>query len=365
MLRTPLIAIGLAVVLLVAFEAVLRLGVFLQAHFVQRRHDLLARYAAAGQPSASFAVVTCARADGIGVALAAEFLQAGFNVAVLAQHEDVLQAAFGYLRAVLPPHGLDLKVVSVQADLGDLSSNTLAKLRETLTPLDIAVLIHDAGVGTFAMPFSDVGLEDNRRSLNLNAISPVLLTQALEPELRGRVTSGQASRSALIYVGAGVASQATRGLAVYSAAKALEASFCEALSEESPSTLDVLCLRPLAAVPSSRSASGGGKKNSYHSMGAASWYSSHLTPEEIAEAAMRQLGHASSRPWTAGHWQHELQWAVLAWSPRSLYQSLLLALTPKDPIHILDAQDELPSAAAAAAAGAKEAPAASGTSAEL
>merc|ERR1712232_1002842 len=130
--------------------------------------------------------------------LAIEFLREGFNVALLAPHQWVLREAFGRLRAALPPGGLNLTVLSLQADLGDPTSTTLGKIRDRLAAVDVAVVVHDAGLGQFSLPFSDVPLEENRRSLNRNGVSPVLLTQALIPELRGRVASAQAKRSAVL-----------------------------------------------------------------------------------------------------------------------------------------------------------------------
>lgn len=163
------------------------------------------------------AVVTGA-SSGIGRALAGEFARHGFDLVVCA--EDARLAA---VADELRGRGTD--VTAVRADLAtyDGVEQLYAAVLATRRPVAAAAL--NAGVGEGGA-FTDVGLADHARIIDVNITSTVHLAHRLLP---GMVAEGDGR----LLITSSVASMAPGTFqSVYSASKSFLQSFAQALREE-------------------------------------------------------------------------------------------------------------------------------------
>lgn len=114
--------------------------------------------------------------DGIGLAIASAFAAEGANLWLIARNAEKIAAAAESLRA---------KGVSVRFTAADLTNPTAAEqvgaeIAEAWDGLD--VLVNNAGMARFTS-FPDVSAEEMQAQVQLNLLSPYLLTQRLLPQL--------------------------------------------------------------------------------------------------------------------------------------------------------------------------------------
>ena len=167
--------------------------------------------------SSSLAVVT-GGSSGIGLELARQFADHGFEVLLCAENDELTRAA-----AQLRAEGATVE--AVQADLSEADGvRALAAAIESRgRPADVLAL--NAGVGNGGR-FVDIPLEDEFRLLQTNIVSVVHLTKLLLP---GMVTAG----SGRVLFTASVASTMPGPFyATYAASKAFVLSFAEAIRYE-------------------------------------------------------------------------------------------------------------------------------------
>jgi short-subunit dehydrogenase len=166
---------------------------------------------------APLAVVTGAT-SGIGLALARECAEHGFDLVIAA--EDHVRGAAGELRAA----GAE-QVVGVEVDLATADGvEALAQaVRGLGRPVDALLL--NAGIGTGGA-FTDVPLDDDLRVIDLNVRSVVHLAKLIVP---GMVERGEGRVLVTASIAAGLPGvfQST-----YNASKAFDLSFALALREE-------------------------------------------------------------------------------------------------------------------------------------
>jgi short-subunit dehydrogenase involved in D-alanine esterification of teichoic acids len=152
--------------------------------------------------------------DGIGLALAQALVGAGARVTLCGRRDERLAHA----RARLGQSAL-----AVRCDVGDFSSHgdLLLKARAAHGPIDL--LINNAGVQQL-MDFTREGEERHIASeVAVNLTAPLLLTEAVLPELRSR------PEAAIVQVTSGLALSPKPGAPVYCATKAGLRAFTRAL----------------------------------------------------------------------------------------------------------------------------------------
>ena len=231
--------------------AAVRLLRFTYAHFLMPPQDLAARYGLKGSsPARSYVLVTGATNEGIGYAFAQEFATKGFSIALVGRGAKLLVVA-AKLKAFAAEKGKKIEVMPIEiTDLGSVGAATdatIPAIAKAMADVDVAGIVHGAGMETIGSgKFSDLSIEKNRTVMCVNAIAPVLITQALLPKLTARVESGASSRSALILVGAGAGLRAMdHGVNLYSATKGMVNFFGQSTSMEFEDSLDVLTTHPL------------------------------------------------------------------------------------------------------------------------
>jgi short-subunit dehydrogenase len=168
--------------------------------------------------TAPLAVVT-GGSSGVGLALARQCAEHGFDLVVAADERHVRGAA-GELRAA----GADT-VIAVEADLA--TAEGVEQLDEVVrgTGRPVDALLLNAGIGTGGA-FTDVPLEDDLRVIDLNVRSVVHLAKLIVPRMVER-GEGRVLVTASIAAGLPGVFQST-----YNASKAFDLSFALALREE-------------------------------------------------------------------------------------------------------------------------------------
>ena len=155
--------------------------------------------------------------EGIGLAIAEEFAQAGAGVVLLARRPERLGAA----AQALAPHGVPVHPVAV--DLADLDA-----LEQAVTSLtvDVDVLVNNVGLAHLK-PVEDITRGEFDAMVNLNVAVPFRLTQLLLPSLVAR-------RGSIVNISSYWASKmvAGRSSSVYSATRGAIESFTLALANE-------------------------------------------------------------------------------------------------------------------------------------
>jgi short-subunit dehydrogenase len=192
-------------------------------HFCGERGSLRERYG-------DWALVTGASA-GIGAEFARALAREGISVVLTARREERL----GELAEELEKeHGVSTRVVAL--DLAE--SDAAERLADAVSDLEIGVLVNNAGFG-YAGRFDKLEVSRLREQIQLNCLAPVILTHRLLPGMQQR------RRGAVIITGSIAGRQPLPLHGVYSATKAFDLFFGEALWVEMRHYgVDVLVLEP-------------------------------------------------------------------------------------------------------------------------
>ena len=175
-------------------------------------------------------VVLTGATGGIGAAIAHTLAEHGARLILVSRNRDKLDALNNDL-----PEGQHL---IIEADLG-VSEGRQLVVEACSEGIDI--LINNAGVNHFGLLTSQ-SEQQLQQMFELNVMAPVLLTRALLPLLRLRVSS-------VVNIGSGFGAIGFAGYCGYSASKFALRGFTEALRRElSGSTVNVLYLAPRATT---------------------------------------------------------------------------------------------------------------------
>jgi short-subunit dehydrogenase len=215
--------------LLVAVAAFLAFGALAVALwrarplFERRSPPLAERYG-------GWALITGASA-GLGAEFARALARGGISCALSARREDRLRALASELT-----RSYQVETRVIPADLADPAE--VDRLADAVGDLDVGILVNNAGFG-YAGRFEKLDLGRLRAMIEVNCAAPVALTSRLLPKLRAR------KRSAIVITGS-VAGRVPMPLhGVYSATKAFDLLFGEALAVElAEQGIDVLVLEP-------------------------------------------------------------------------------------------------------------------------
>lgn len=207
-------------------------------------------------PRRQWALVTGA-SSGIGMALARDLAQRGFDLALLGRDEGRLAQLAEELAVA---HGTAARVLA-----GDLSDPAAVhEIRATLEreAIPISVLVNNAGFGVHG-PFVETDLARELALVNLQIHALLVLTKACLPGMLRR-REGRILNVASVYSYAPVPLQS-----VYAACKAFLLSFSESLAAELEGTgVSVTVLCPGITATAFRTRAGMREKESWLSMDA-------------------------------------------------------------------------------------------------
>jgi uncharacterized protein len=164
-----------------------------------------------------FAVVTGA-SSGIGLELAKQFAEHGYDLLITSE-TDRINSAATELRAS------GAKVSTVQADLRTFEGveKLYARIKGEGRPLDAIAINAGVGVGG---PFLETELQDELDLINLNVVSVVHLAKRVVKDMVSR------NEGRVLFTASIVAEMPAPFEAVYGASKAFVLSFAEALRNE-------------------------------------------------------------------------------------------------------------------------------------
>jgi short-subunit dehydrogenase len=167
--------------------------------------------------SASFAVITGA-SSGIGLELARQFAQHGFDVLICAEDDELASAAADLASA-------GTQVQTVRSDLATVEGveQLIAAVEATGRPVDALAL--NAGVGNGGA-FLDIALAEEQRLIALNIGSVVHLAKRLLPAMVARGSGG------VLFTASVASTMPGPYYATYAASKAFVLSFAEAIRYE-------------------------------------------------------------------------------------------------------------------------------------
>ncbi len=170
--------------------------------------------------------------SGIGLELAKQFAQHGFDLLVTAEGPDIQQAARSF-------EGLGARVETAQADLAsyDGVESLYRAIQGVGRPVDAIAI--NAGVGVGGDFARQTALEDELNLINLNVVSTVHLAKRVVPDM---VARGQGR---VLFTSSIAALMPGAFEAVYAASKSFVQSFAEALRNELKDTgVTVTALQP-------------------------------------------------------------------------------------------------------------------------
>lgn len=176
-----------------------------------------------------WAIVTGA-SSGIGLELATQLADAGFNLIINARNEERLQKVAGQLKSS------HIQIKSLVADISE--SSGVEKIIQASQGLKVGLLINNAGYGTSGL-LVDSSLHAEINMLRVNCEAVLSLTHYFSQVFK------QQQRGGIIFLSSLVAFQGVPYAANYAATKAYIQSFAEALAVElKPFKVDVLAAAP-------------------------------------------------------------------------------------------------------------------------
>jgi short-subunit dehydrogenase len=156
----------------------------------------------------------------------------GFNLILVARRESLLE---GIKADIEGKFHVNVVVIPFDLSTGASYGQLTAGILERISGLDVSILINNAGVGQNATTFAELTTDAIENLLNLNLISPTLLTHLLMRQLGAR-----APKSAVINVSSMLGQTPAYGSSVYSSTKAYLRFLTYAVGEETKEKVDFL-----------------------------------------------------------------------------------------------------------------------------
>lgn len=197
------------------------------------------------------------------------------------------------------------KVDTLAVDLGTEYGRQALVERALTMPIDL--LVNNAGLGVFGR-FVDNDAAREREMVEVNVTAPLILTRALLPGMLERAKAGR-RRAGVILVSSTVAFAALPFMATYTATKAFDLYFAEALAGElKDEPVDVLALCP-----------GGTRTSFFARAGFASMNRGGLdSPDRVAREGLAALGRRTIHVVGTANRSYALASRLV---PRSLFQA--------------------------------------------
>lgn len=173
--------------------------------------------------------------QGLGKAIAEQFLAEGANVALCARNEQELDTTRSELSARFPSQQILSKAcdVSNEPQINDLVAFALRELGS------IDALVLNAGVYGPMGPTESVDLNEWRRAIDINLFGVLLPCRALIPHFK------KAGRGKIVVLSGGGATNPLPNISSYAASKAAVVRLMETLAEElRPHHVDVNAIAP-------------------------------------------------------------------------------------------------------------------------
>ena len=179
--------------------------------------------------------------DGIGKALAHEFLVRGFKVVLVSRSQAKLEHVCKELQAATG----NQQVSVVQCDFSHSHRDPVAfytALYDKLKTQNISVLVNNVGVAEFKL-LGEQNLEKIEEIVGINVYSQTLLTRLLLPDFLTRFEVHK-QRSLLIHISSLVAQAYLPGFSVYSSTKKFNEFFSKGVSYECAAAVDSAVVYP-------------------------------------------------------------------------------------------------------------------------
>ena len=181
------------------------------------------------------AIITGAN-QGLGKAIAAEFVKAGAGVLLTARNEELLRQVNDELRP-LAKKGRPVEIM--RADVADAESCTAVVARAKQLLPDLAVLVNNAGVYGPKGAIEDVDWDEWVRAVQINLFGTVLMCRAIIPHLR------QKGYGKIVNLSGGGATAPLPRISAYAASKAAVVRMTDTLAEElKDARVDVNAIAP-------------------------------------------------------------------------------------------------------------------------
>jgi NAD(P)-dependent dehydrogenase (short-subunit alcohol dehydrogenase family) len=180
------------------------------------------------------AVITGA-SQGLGRAIAEEFVREGANVALCARNQDELESTASQIRTIAPKR----KVVTQACDVSD--EGQVARFMEmALKELgSVDALVCNAGVYGPMGTTDTVDLSEWRRAMDINILGVLLPCRAVIPHFK------QSGHGKIVVLSGGGATNPLPNISAYAASKAAVVRLAETLAEELRDWhVDVNCVAP-------------------------------------------------------------------------------------------------------------------------
>lgn len=179
-----------------------------------------------------YALITGA-SKGIGKSIALALAAKGYNIAIVARSEDLLEQVAGEIKAKAK-----VEVKHLAADLSEQTAAQQVFDWAFRNNLNVSILVNNAGYG-LSGAFDSYPLERHMNMLQVNCNTLVQLCYLFLPGLK------QQSQSYILNISSSAAYQAVPYLSLYAASKAMVLSFSRALRFELRKTpVSVTCVCP-------------------------------------------------------------------------------------------------------------------------